>query len=71
MKQEIIELFEAHGNLFVQGNRVWSPEQLIIAYKIYNLYHNTNKADVGCGSCRRETVNSVRGIYQEYLKIKQ
>lgn len=70
MKQEIIELFDAHGQLFGTPNRIWSPEQLQIAYQIYNLYYNTNKVDTGCGSCRRDTVNSVRGIYQEYLKLK-
>jgi hypothetical protein len=50
------ELLAKHHTMFNGVKKVWQPEELSIAYQIYNGHYNTNLRDTGCGSCRRSVL---------------
>lgn len=49
----------------------WSSDDLIEAYNLYNRIHGTSKKDVGCPSCRREVIDSIRDIYIRLNSVKK
>jgi len=46
----------ANLGLFNGKKRQWQPEELAIAYRVYNGYYGTALRDTGCGSCRRSVL---------------
>ena len=63
------QLIQENLSLFTNTNkRVWSAEELKIAYQIKNLADATNVIDTGCNSCRRTTVTRARKIVEKYLR---
>ena len=63
------QLIQENLSLFTNTNkRVWSAEELKIAYQIKNLADATNVIDTGCNSCRRTTVTRARKIVENYLR---
>lgn len=60
-----------YGHWFNGLKSVWTSDDLIEAYNLYNRIHGTNKKDVGCPSCRREVIDSIRDIYIRLTRDKQ
>lgn len=60
------EELKANLNLFNGNKRQWQPEELAIAYKIYNGHYGTNLRDTGCGSCRRSVLAHCHKIAQKF-----
>jgi hypothetical protein len=59
-------------NLFQPVKKTWQPQELAIAYKIYNGYTGTTLRDTGCGSCRRSVITRCIKIAEEYRnKLKE
>jgi hypothetical protein len=63
-----IELIELGKRMFNGIKAHWTGEDLTQIYAIYNKIHGTNEQDTGCGSCRRNHINSVRNIYMALVK---
>jgi hypothetical protein len=53
-------------SLFTGDKRHWTPEEMSLAYHIYNSYHGTRLTDTGCGSCRRSVLANVKRIALGY-----
>jgi hypothetical protein len=65
------QIIEDNLHLFTNPNkRVWSADEMRIAYQIKNLTDGTNVIDTGCNSCRRSTVTRTRKIVEGYLKTR-
>ena len=60
------ELLSEHHTMFNGVKKVWQPEELVIAYKIYNGHYGTNLRDTGCGSCRRSVLAHCHKIAQKF-----
>ena len=65
-----IELIELGSRMFNGIKAHWTGEDLTQIYAIYNKIHGTNEVDVGCGSCRRNHINSVRNMYMALANNK-
>ena len=63
-----IELIELGRRMFNGVKAHWTGEDLVHIYNIYNKIHGTDEKDTGCGSCRRNHINSVRNIYMALVK---
>lgn len=64
------EDIEKHLHLFAPDKRNFQPEELYVAYRIYNSYYGTNMRDTGCGSCRRSIISHCRKIASDWEKKK-
>lgn len=53
---------QEHGSLFPMDKKTFQPEEVALAYHIYNLRFGTAKVDSGCGACRREVVTAVKKL---------
>jgi len=62
------EALRESAHLFPKDKKVFQPEELAIAYHIYNLHFGTMKRDVGCGACRRDIITAVKKLAQKYVK---
>lgn len=63
------QIIQQNLSLFTNTNkRVWSADELLIAYQIKNLADGTNVVDTGCNGCRRSTVTRARKIVEKYLR---
>ena len=63
-----LELIELGRRMFNGVKAHWTGEELVHIYNIYNKIHGTDEKDTGCGSCRRNHINSVRNIYMALVK---
>jgi hypothetical protein len=63
-----LELIELGKRMFNGIKAHWTGEDLVQIYGIYNKIHGTNEVDTGCGSCRRNHINSVRNMYMALVK---
>jgi|LakMenEpi03Aug12_release.lakeMendotaPanAssembly.Ray.scaffolds.fasta_scaffold2739410_2 hypothetical protein len=61
---------ETNIDLFQPVKRNWQPDELAIAYRIYNGYYGTAIRDTGCGSCRRSVLQHLIKIAEEYRKSR-
>ena len=43
-------------HLFEPVKKVWQPDVMAIAYRVYNGHYGTALRDTGCGSCRRSVL---------------
>ena len=43
-------------HLFEPVKKVWQPDEMAIAYRVYNGHYGTALRDTGCGSCRRSVL---------------
>jgi len=68
MSEEIKALFDQHRSWFESDKKIWQPEELAVAYLIFNKSTGENRVDTGCGSCRRAVVNRVKKMFQNYVK---
>jgi hypothetical protein len=50
------EELKANIHLFNRVKRNWQPDEMALAYRIYNGYNGTVLIDTGCGSCRRSVL---------------
>jgi len=58
-------------NIFAPVKKVWQPEEMAIAYRVYNGHNGTALRDTGCGSCRRSVIAHCLKIAETYRnKIK-
>lgn len=58
MDWEVI-LRENQG-VFPMSKLTFQPEEVALAYTIYNLKFGTAKRDTGCGACRREVITAIK-----------
>ena len=65
-----LELIELGKRMFNGIKAHWTGEDLVHIYNIYNKIHGTAEKDTGCGSCRRNHINSVRNIYMALANNK-
>ena len=56
----------ANIGLFDGKKRQWQPDEMQIAYRIYNNYYGSNVIDSGCGSCRRSVLAHCYKIAQRF-----
>ena len=69
MTQELqLELIELGKRMFNGVKAHWTGSDLAEIYAIYNKIHGTTDQDNGCGSCRRNHINSVRNTYMGLVK---
>lgn len=54
--------------LFNRVKRHWQPDEMALAYRIYNGHHGTALKDSGCGSCRRSVLSHVLKLAENYQK---
>jgi len=62
------EKIKANIDLFTDGRRTWSLEELALAYEIDNEANGLNNRDTGCGSCRRAVISRVRKLAERFAK---
>jgi hypothetical protein len=65
-----LELIELGRRMFNGVKAHWTGEDLVQIYGIYNKIHGTAEKDTGCGSCRRNHINSVRNMYMALVKTQ-
>jgi hypothetical protein len=53
-------------DLFVKQRKTWQPEELFIAYEVYNGHYGTKLRDTGCGACRRSVLAHCLKIAETY-----
>jgi hypothetical protein len=53
-------------HLFKGEKRVYVPEDLKIAYQIYNGHYGKTLRDTGCGSCRRSVIAHCTKIAEDW-----
>ncbi len=63
-EQQIAE----HGHLFPMDKKVFQPEEIALAYHIFNLKNGTMKRDTGCGACRRDVIIGVKKLVERFAK---
>jgi hypothetical protein len=68
MNEEVKALFELHKDWFLTNKKIWQPEEVAVAYVIFNLETGENRVDTGCGSCRRAVVTRVKKLFLQYVK---
>jgi hypothetical protein len=51
-----------NAHLFPMDKKVFQPDEVALAYHIYNMHFGTMKRDTGCGACRREVVTAVKKL---------
>lgn len=62
---------EENLELFTGTKNYWTPEEIQIAYRVWNGANGPQfgfKADTGCSSCRRSIVEGCRKIALQYVK---
>jgi hypothetical protein len=62
---------QANITLFDGKKSMWLPEELALAYEIWNGAHSAQfgrRVDTGCSSCRRTIVQGVVKLAQQYVK---
>jgi len=64
------EELENNLDLFVAVKRNWQPDELSMAYRIYNGHYGTVVRDTGCGSCRRSVLSHVFKIAEDIKKSR-
>ena len=69
-QEQEVELIELGRKMFNGIKAHWTGEDLVHIYNIYNKIHGTTIKDVGCGSCRRNHINSVRNMYMALANNK-
>ena len=65
------EELKANLHLFQGKKNMWEPEELAMAYRIWNGAHGAQfgfRVDTGCSSCRRSIVQGVVKLAQNYVK---
>jgi len=65
------EELEANLSLFTEAKKFWTPEELAMAYRIWNGAHKDQfgpRVDTGCSSCRRSIVQGCIKLAQKYAK---
>jgi hypothetical protein len=65
------DLLTLHKDKFDGKKNVWHPEEIALAYQIWNEANRDKfspKADVGCGSCRRAVITGVVKLAQSIIK---
>ena len=65
------EELQANSHLFDGKKSLWQPEELALAYKIWNAANAGThgfRIDTGCSSCRRAIVSGVVKLAQQYVK---
>lgn len=55
-------------HLFDEPKKIWQPEEMALAYRIYNGHNGTVLRDTGCGSCRRSVIAHCMKIAQDFKK---
>jgi hypothetical protein len=68
MNLEVQALFDQHKSWFETDKKIWQPEEVAVAYAIFNLETGENRRDTGCGSCRRAVVTRVKKMFLQYAK---
>ena len=68
MNEEVKALFDKHKSWFKTDKKIWQPEEVAVAYAIFNLETGENRRDTGCGSCRRAVVTRVKKMFLQYAK---
>jgi hypothetical protein len=53
-------------HLFEPVKKVWQPDEMAIAYRVYNGHYGTALRDTGCGSCRRSVLAHCLKIAEKY-----
>lgn len=53
-------------HLFEPFKRVWQPNEMAIAYRVYNGHYGSALRDTGCGSCRRSVLSHCLKIAEKY-----
>ena len=67
------EELEKHRDWFMTKKNTWQPEEMAIAYFVFNAYHTENtpnfqpRVDTGCPSCRSAVVTGCRKIAAKYF----
>jgi hypothetical protein len=46
------------------SSTTWSPEQIHEAYRLTNIVYDMDKADSGCSSCRRGTIDLLKRAFR-------
>ena len=62
------EELKANIHLFNRVKRNWQPDEMALAYRIYNGYNGTALRDTGCGSCRRSVLAHLFKLAENYQK---
>ncbi len=68
MNEKVKALFDQHKSWFEGDKKIWQPEEVAVAYVIFNLETGENRVDTGCGSCRRAVVTRVKKLFLQYAK---
>jgi hypothetical protein len=59
------EALRQSAHLFPMGKTTFPPDEVALAYVIYNAKFGTSKRDLGCGSCRRDVILAVKKLVQK------
>jgi hypothetical protein len=68
MKDWEIDLIK-NIHMFSPVKRVWQPDEMALAYRIYNGHYGTALRDTGCGSCRRSVLAHCLKIVENYRNL--
>lgn len=59
------EKLKANLSTFSYDRKVWSLQELALAYEIDNEANGLNNKDSGCGSCRRAVITRLRKLSEK------